>query len=317
MVCFVMDIQIVGTGSYVGEEVVRNEDLEKRIRNYDYERNPGKSFAQWVEDVTGIQERRYSSLPMEEMALSALQRSLDFAGLTGEDLDAVIFNTLSAASKCPHPAHVLAERIGNGKAHAVSLNYACSGAVFGLHQAYLLLREEEYSRVAVVSADKLSALLDYDDPKSAILFGDGAGALIIQKGGDGLLSKPFVGHEYSKNICINRVISMKGESVFKEAVRKMLMSGEEVLKRSGVSREEIDYFIPHPANQRIIDLVAEKLGMRDRMLSNLQKEGNLSGAGVLRVFDQAVRDGRITRGDLVLFSCVAGSYCYGACLVKY
>ncbi len=312
-----MEARVIGVGSYIGEETVTNKDLEGKITGYD---SSSGDFSAWVERVSEIQERRYSSLSVEEMAVLALEECLKSCNVSSKEIDLLILNTFGNTLPCPNISQRVGKIIGNLSLIPKQINNACAGFVYGVKEAYHTLISDPYIKtVAVVSADKLSERCNYSDPKSAVLFGDGAGAVILQRSDEpGILGVPFVTGEYSDQIKIDTYIEMPGgPRIMRAAVDAMVIAAEKALERTELKKEEVDFFIPHQANGRILRNLAKQLNLEEKMLSTLAHEGNLSGASMMRTFDTYVKNGTIKRGDVVLFTAVGGGYCSGAFVMRY
>lgn len=315
-----MNAKIIATGSYLGESIITNKSLESKIYNYNKESG---DFSAWVERVSGIKERRYSNLSIEEMAKNSLEQALESSDVKAEDIDMIILNTMgpsNSAQICPNIAQRAGHLIGNNHLLPKQLNNVCAGFIYGIQEAYSHLTSSSYlNTIAIISADKLSSRINYHDPRSAILFGDGASCVILQKSEEpGFLGEPFIGAEFSNAIKIEKYIDMDGGPfILKAAVNKMYLAAQEALNRSKLSSP--DFIIPHQANSRIILGLAQKLksnGINAAVLSNLEYEGNRSGASMMITLDSNIRNNTIKPGNTILFTAIGGGYVYGSFVIR-
>ncbi|MBI2129925.1 beta-ketoacyl-ACP synthase 3 [Candidatus Woesearchaeota archaeon] len=358
------NISIAGTGSYLPERVVDNKELEKLVRNYDYEKSG--DFCKWAKNLTGVEKRHYAGdvrrMPFwlkindlvishftnkkrlswleianlfkdkyyisnkettEEMAANAAKNALEAANMNASDIDLIILNTFTPHSKIPNPALEVGNLIGNGKAIAFPINTACSGFIYGLWNAYNAIKSGASNNVLVVSSETLSKVSDFDDPKTAVLWGDGAGAAVLKKSINGVLYMPYIGSEYSDHIKLNEskedeLVHMPGGPlIMRRAVNAMINAAKIVLEKNNLKKEDINWLIPHQANYRIIEDVAKELGMFEKMLVTIRDEGNISGGSIPRTLDKHAREGKIKRGDMILMTAIGGGYSFGAAIVKY
>jgi len=329
---------IVGTGSYLPERVLTNNDLEKMVDTSD----------EWITTRTGIRSRRIAG-PGEEtstMAATAAKRALDMAGLAAEDVDLIIVGTITPEKAMPSCACLVQEKIGAVNATAFDVNAACSGFLFGLDVADKYIKADPGKKILVIGAETLSARVNWQDRNTCILFGDGAGACVVTGGApgsgivdsrlysDGRLWNLLYLDSMPRRVCPvvppaahgaagitnseSSAIQMQGRDVFKYAVRAMAQAVTELLAGAGVAIEEISIMIPHQANIRILKSLAERLGVPfEKMYVIVQKYGNTSAASVPITIDEANRAGRLLRGDLVLFCVFGGGFTWGTTLMRW
>ncbi|MBU4284197.1 MAG: beta-ketoacyl-ACP synthase 3 [Nanoarchaeota archaeon] len=335
------NVRIAGTGSYLPKNIVSNEKLEKIVKNYDYSKSNG--FSEWVIKVTGIERRYYAdeNETTEEMGAEASEKALKDANLKASDIDLIILNTFTPGKLIPNSAIEVGHLIGNNKIPAITINQACSGFVYAVESAYHYIRSGEYNNILVVASEKLSSITDYSDPKTAVLFGDGAGAIVLQRSDKkGILGMPYIGGKYSpehikvKNTGVDvkdiltkaekeyvkkEYIKMGGgPQVLRQAVNAMVESAKIALRRSNLEIKGIDWLCPHQANKRIIDLTAEHLNMPiEKTLITIEEDGNVSGASNIITLDKSIKQGKVKRGDKILITAVGGGYTMGAFVFEY
>src|ERR1700733_5055720 len=321
---------ITGVGSYVPERILTNADLEKMVETSD----------EWITSRTGIKERRIAA-PDEftsDMAVKAAERAMKMAGVTGEQIDLVIVATITPDMPFPATACLVQQKIGARRAAAFDLEAACSGFIYGLEVAQQFINSRTYDTVLVVGAEKLSSIVDWSDRNTCVLFGDGAGAAILQNrenshglltavmGADGekaeLLFMPGGGSRCpaTKDSVDARLhyLRMEGKETFKSAVQAMQSAAQEVLRRCEIDITKIKCVIPHQANRRIIDAVGERLGATpEQVFVNLHRYGNTSAASVAIALDEAVVSGKIQRGDLVLLVVFGAGLTWGAAVIEW
>ncbi|MBU3941804.1 MAG: ketoacyl-ACP synthase III [Nanoarchaeota archaeon] len=335
------NVRIVGTGSYLPKNIVTNKGLEKMVKNYDYSKY--KDFSDWVISVTGIEQRHYAdeNETTEEMGAEASKKVLEDANLKASDIDLIILNTFTPGTLIPNSAIEVGHLIGNNNIPAITINQACSGFVYAVESAYHYIRSGKYNNVLVVASEKLSSITDYSNPKTAVLFGDGAGAAVLQRSDKkGILGIPYIGGKYSpehikvkntgvdvKDILTNaekeyvkkEYIKMGGgPQVLRQAVNAMVSSAKKVLEESELSIEDIDWLCPHQANRRIIDSTAKYLNMPiEKTLITIEEDGNVSGASNIITLDKSIKQGKVKRGDKILMTAVGGGYTMGAFVFEY
>ncbi|RLJ69953.1 3-oxoacyl-[acyl-carrier-protein] synthase III [Hydrogenivirga caldilitoris] len=309
-----MGTKIVGTGISLPENVLTNFDLEKLVDTSD----------EWITTRTGIKERRIAKEEsVVEMAKEASLQALKRANLQPEDIDVVVVATLTPEKKFPSTGCLLQAELGITSGYAFDLSAACSGFLYSLEVADGLLKSGKARRVLVVGVEKLSEIVDWTDRSTCVLFGDGAGAVILENSDDGselLASKMYSEGNLWDILYADKCgyIKMKGRELFKVAVRNMEEACREVLETSGVPPEDISLIIPHQANVRIINALAEKLGIpMERVYINIDRYGNTSAASIPIALHEAIEEGRLKRGDLVLMTAMGGGLTWGAALLRY
>lgn len=327
--------RITGTGVGFPQKRVTNDDLAKRIDTND----------EWIRERTGIRERRVSETgnPAEQnssLGLAAAKNAMEMAGKTPDDIDAIFYATCSPDTLVPSTACWLQQKLGAKRAWGIDLNAACSGFVFGLSTADQFIRSGQIKTALVIGAEVLSTFVDWDDRTTCILFGDGAGAAIVERteadnprrilsshlrtegelwelfhipaGGSNLEVTP---ENYEKRL---HKMQMKGKEIFKVAVKTLSDFAVQALEHNGLSLKDLDWVVPHQANLRIIEAVAKRLGLpMEKMLVNIDRFGNTSAATVPTAFDEAVRDGRVKPGQLVLFDVFGAGLTYGSILLRW
>ncbi len=321
---------ITGIGSYVPEKILTNHDLEKMVETSD----------EWIVTRTGIRQRRIAAKDefTSDMAAKAAQRAMKMAGVTAGQIDLIVVATITPDMPFPATACLLQHKIGATGAAAFDLEAACSGFIYGLEIGQQFIMSRTYDTVLVVGAEKLSAITDWTDRNTCVLFGDGAGAVILQNrershglltavmGADGekgdLLFMPAGGSRCpaSKSTVNARMhyLRMEGKETFKNAIQAMKSAATEVLRRCEIDISRIKCVIPHQANRRIIDAVGERLGAKpEQLFVNLEKYGNTSAASVAIALDEAVASGRVTRGDLVLLIVFGAGLTWGAAVIEW
>jgi len=302
--------KISGVGSYVPPKIVTNDDLSKTVETSD----------QWIRERTGITERRVSdeNTATSDLALIAAQKALASAKVAAEEIELILVCTCSPDSLFPSTACILQDKLGAGSAAAFDLSAACSGFNYGLATASSFIESGKYKKILLVGADTLTKYLDWTDRGTCILFGDGAGAVVLEATtenqgvlaswlkAEGSLGKYLTmpgGGSRDPEEKNGRFIRMDGKEVFKFAVRILETSIYEVLKIGALNLSDIDLFIPHQANIRIIDHVTKKLGLpKEKVYVNLQKYGNTSAASIPIALDEAFAEGKIQPGNLLILS---------------
>ena len=314
--------RIVGTGAYLPEKVLTNFDLEKMLDTTD----------EWIRTRTGI-ERRHIAAEDEatsDLSEQACRSALEAAGLTPADIDLVVVGTCTPDLVFPNVACLLQERMGMSGA-AFSVEAACSGFVYALSVADKFVRAGQAKRALVSGAEVMSRIIDWTDRETCVLFGDGAGAVVLEASEEaGILYTDLGADGRYRNLLyadsgVSRVkqegettLMMKGNEVFKVAVRTLEGMVDRVLSENGLEQGEIDWFVPHQANLRIIRATARRLGLpMERVVLTVRDHGNTSAASIPMALDTAVRDGRIKPGDLVLMEAFGGGFTWGASLVRY
>ncbi len=317
-----MYTKILGTGSYLPVQVRSNADLEKMVETSD----------EWIVTRTGIRERRIAA-PDETVAtmgLTAAERALEMAGVDKNDVGLIIVATTSSSHAFPSSACQIQNLLGIKDSAAFDLAAACAGFTYALSVADQYVKSGAVRYALVIGSDVLSRKLDEDDRGTVILFGDGAGAVLLGASKEeGILSTHMHadGHygnllslEYPNQKTPDQptYLTMAGNEVFKVAVTQLAHIVDETLQANNMDREQLDWLVPHQANLRIISATAKKLGMgMDKVVVTLDRHGNTSAASVPTAFDEAVRDGRIKRGQLVLLEAFGGGFTWGSALVRF
>ncbi len=308
-----MGISIRGMGYYVPNRVLTNFELEKMVDTSD----------DWITTRTGIKERRVAgSESLTDMAYRASLEALESAQIDPQEIDAIILATLTPDLGFPASACLLQARLGANRAYAFDISAACSGFLYGLEIASSMLSSGRAKRVLLVGVEKLSQIVDWTDRATCVLFGDGAGAVVLSSDGEGELLASVMRSDgsYWEILYAERCgyIKMKGKELFKLAVRSMADVCEEVMQRAGVSTQDIDLIVPHQANIRIMQALAEKLNVpMEKVYSNIHKYGNTSAASIPIALCEAYKEGRLKRGDLVLLTAMGGGLTWGASLIRF
>jgi len=318
--------RIVGTGGYLPEKVVTNADLEKMLDTSD----------EWIRERTGISERRIArdDETSGDMAEVAAQRAMQAAGVNPQDIGLLIVGTTTPDLVFPSTACLLQARLGLPDCGAMDVNAACSGFLYALSIADKYIRCGEVKKALVIGVEKLSAMTDWNDRGTAVLFGDGAGAVVLEASQEaGILSTHIhAAGRHSDLLCTDVGVStgfkpeegggvrikMKGNEVFKVAVRTLGRIVDETLEHNNMKKSELDWLIPHQANLRIISATAKKLGMTmDQVVITVDRHGNTSTASVPLALDEAVRAGKIKRGEVLLLEAFGGGFTWASALIKY
>ncbi|MFH1826057.1 MAG: beta-ketoacyl-ACP synthase III [bacterium] len=320
-----MKAKIIGVGSQVPDKVVTNNDLTKLVDTSD----------EWIQARTGIKERRVSdeNTPTSDLAISAARKALASAKMAAQDLDLIIVGTTSPNYLFPSVGCILQNELNAKSAAAFDVSAACSGFNYALTVATKFVESGSHKNVLVVGADTLTKYLDWTDRGTCILFGDGAGAVVLTRSDDDsgvlaswLKAEGHLGHHLTMpgggsrdpEQKRGRFIKMDGKEVFKFAIRVLGESIQEVLKQANLQIEDVDLFIPHQANARIIDHVVKKFKLSpDKVFKNLEKYGNTSAASIPLALDEAVAAGKIKKGDLVLLSGFGAGLTAGANLIRW
>lgn len=323
-----LPVGILGTGKYVPERVLTNKDLEQMVETND----------EWIMTRTGMKERRIAAEDQasSDLAYEASLIALRNAGITAEDLDLIIVATITPDMSFPSTACVLQDRLGAKKAAAFDLSAACSGFIYGLANASNFIATGMYKYALVIGAECLSKITDYTDRNTCILFGDGAGAVILGQAAEGRGFKSFqLGADGSGGDLLKlagggsrlpssarsieekkHFIHMAGSEVFKFAVRIMSGAAEEALAKAGLKKEDIDLLVPHQANIRIIKSSMDRLGLpEEKCMINLHKYGNVSAASIPIALAEADEEGRLKEGDCVVLVGFGGGLTWGASVV--
>lgn len=319
--------RIAGTGSYLPERILTNADLEKIVDTSD----------EWIVSRTGIRERRLAAEDQvtSDLCYEAALKAMEAAGVGPEDIDLIVVGTTTPDLVFPSTAVILQQRLGLRHVAAMDVNAACTGFIYALSIADKWIRVGDAQRALVIGAECLSRMLDWNERTTCVLFGDGAGAVVLEAAdAPGILSTHL--HANGEHLELLRsyagvstgfdlerpnggvTIEMKGNEVFKVAVRTLGRIVDETLEANQLEKSDLDWLIPHQANLRIITATANKLEMpMERVVLTVERHGNTSAASVPLALDEAVRDGRIQRGQLVLMEAFGGGFTWGSALVRF
>lgn len=323
-------VSITGVGSHVPSRVLTNADLEKMVETSD----------EWITTRTGIRERRIAAAgeATSDLAVEAARRAMESAGVTAAEIDLIIVATITPDMMFPSTACLVQHKLGAVRAAAFDIEAACSGFVYALDIASHFVQSHTYDTVLVIGAEKMSSVVDWTDRNTCVLFGDGAGAAVLQNrpqahgllttclgsdgGKAGLLELPGGGSACPSTAdSVSRrmhYLRMDGKETFKNAVNAMVSAANEAMERCGLTIDQIRCVIPHQANQRILTAVGERLGAGpDQVFVNVDRYGNTSAASVGIALDEAVRSGRIQRGDLVLLVVFGAGLTWGAAVIEW
>lgn len=313
--------RIIGTGHYLPSKVVTNDDLSKIVETND----------EWISERTGIRSRHIVSADEQtsDLCTNAALMALKNAGVEPKELDLVIVATITPDNITPAVATKVAAKIGVRKGvPAFDISAACSGFVYALTMADNMIKLGQAKKTLVIGAESLSKLTDWTDRNTCILFGDGAGAVVLDMSegkGDAsdegiLVTKMFAdGSEYDtlKTLESNNRLWMNGKEVFKYAIPAMTEAAEAVLEEAKVELKDVDWVIPHQANSRIIDGVAKKLGLdEDKVIMTVDHHGNTSAASIPLALSESVENGKVKKGDLILMAAMGAGFTWGGALVR-
>lgn len=317
-----MSFNIIGTGGYVPEKVITNDDLSQMVETND----------EWITQRVGIKTRHVcTDETTGYLAAQAAKKAIEAANIEPDTLDLIIASTVSSDSICPTVGGIVQMETG-ATCPAFDLNSACSGFLFALETAAAYFETGRYKRILVVGAEKISRMVDYTDRNTCVIFGDGAGAAVLEKGDGYIASKlKTIGSDSVISIPSSESLSpfntmktggeyirMKGQETFKFAVNAMTDDIKDLLNENNLDIKDIAYIVPHQANIRIIRFAAKKLGIdEDRVVCNIEKYGNTSSASVALALDELVRSGKLKKGDLIVMAAFGGGLSSGACIVKW
>jgi 3-oxoacyl-[acyl-carrier-protein] synthase-3 len=323
--------RIAGTGASVPDRVLTNADLERIVSTSD----------EWIVTRTGISERRIASdsQATSDLAVRAAATALEAAGVDPIDVELIVVSTVTPDTFFPSTGCILQDRLGASHAAAFDLSAACSGFIYGLSVADAYLRAGLMRNILVIGAETLSKVVDWSDRGTCVLFADGAGAALVQRTtgdsrilsthlyADGSKGKQLIipgggsRHPVSQKVLDENLVTIKmanGNEVFKVAVRSMEDAALAALKANGAEVTDIDLFVPHQANARIINAVAQRLGVpKERIVVNIDRFGNTSAASIPMALDEAVRAGRLKSGDLLLLAAFGGGLTWGSALIRW
>jgi len=319
--------RIAGTGSYLPEKLLTNDDLAKQVDTSD----------EWIRSRTGIRERHIAAEgeTTSDLGYHAAVRALEAAGVDASEIDMIVVGTTTPDLIFPSTACLIQARLGANGCAAMDVNAACSGFVYALSVADKFIRSGDVKTALVVGAETLSRIVDWTERTTCVLFGDGAGAVVLKADSEtGILSTHLHADGAKKELLWNPVgvsvgfrqdepnggarIHMKGNDVFKYAVKALDGVVDETLEANGLDKRDLDWLIPHQANLRIIEATAKRLEMpMDRVIVTVDRHGNTSAGSVPLALDAAVRSGRVQRGQLLLLEAFGGGFTWGSTLLRY
>lgn len=322
-------VGIIGVGEYLPERILTNADLEKMVDTSD----------EWITTRTGIKERRLASKDeaTSDLAINAAREALAGAKLGPKDLDLIIVATITPDMPFPSVASILQNAFSAKKAACFDISAACAGFVYALSTASQFIACGTYKNALIIGAEKLSAITDWKDRNTCVLFGDGAGACVLGEVKSGGIISNYLGCDGSNIGLLNlpaggsrnpasyetvearmHYIKMQGNELFKIAVRTMTDAAEKVLTQAGLKFSDIDLIIPHQANSRIIMAVAKRLGLtEEKIFLNIEKRGNMSSASTATALVEAAKGGRIKKGDIVLLDAFGAGLVWGASVIQW
>jgi len=323
--------KITALGTYVPPEVITNKDLEKLVETND----------QWILERTGIRERHKlaAGKGTSDMCVEAARKCLAARGIEASEVEVIIVGTVTPDMMFPATACLVQDKIGAKGAWGFDVSAGCSGFVFALQAGVKLVESGAHKKVMVIGADANTRMTDYTDRTTCVLFGDGAGAVLIEPAAEGEIGFIDFVHEIdgSGGVSLNlkgggslnpsshetvdkkmHYIFQDGPAVYKFAVRKMAEATGKVLERNGITGADLGCFIPHQANKRIITATADRLGMDpERVIINIEKYGNTSAGTIPLAMETAIEEGKLKKGDLVLLAAVGAGFSVGACLMRW
>lgn len=318
--------KIIGTGGYLPKKVLTNKDLEKMVETDD----------QWIRDRTGIEQRHIveDSQTTSDLAYKASILALEMAGIKAEELDMIIVATTTPDKVFPSTATILQQKLGNKFSPAFDIQAVCTGFIYALSVADQFVKTGMSKKVLVVGAETLSKITNWTDRNTCVLFGDGAGAVVLESSTEpGILSTHiYADGQYEELLHVpsgiskvaqtddiaERTMSMKGNEVFKIAVNTLSSIAAETLEANNLTKDDLDWLVPHQANLRIIKATAKKLNLDEKnTVITVNKHANTSSASVPLALNEAVIDGRIKRGELLLLEAFGGGFTWGSALIKF
>ncbi|MPQ77067.1 beta-ketoacyl-ACP synthase III [Hydrogenovibrio sp. JE_KL2] len=318
--------RIIGTGGYLPEKVMTNADLEKIVDTSD----------EWIRERTGIEQRRIAADNQTtcDLAYEASIQAMEMAGVQASELDLIIVATTTPDKIFPSTATLLQQRLNNHGAPAFDVQAVCTGFVYALSIADQFMQTGMSKKALVVGAETLSRITNWEDRNTCVLFGDGAGAVVLEASSEpGILSTHiYADGQYEELLHVpsgpskkpatddisERTMHMKGNEVFKIAVNTLSSIAKETLEANNISKTDLDWLVPHQANLRIIKATAKKLSLGDdQTVITVNKHANTSGASIPLALNEAVRDGRIQRGQTLLLEAFGGGFTWGSALIKY
>jgi len=320
-----MKAVIRGIGSYLPDRIMHNSEMSKLVDTSD----------EWIRERTGIQQRHIAADGeyTSDLGFKAARAALDHAGITSDDLDLVVVSTSTPDFTFPSTATIIQEKLGMHHGAAFDVQAVCSGFIYGSHVVNSMLKSGAAKSALLIGAETFSRILDWEDRGTCVLFGDGAGAMVLQAE-ENPENEAGILHSYVRSDGRHREmlfvdggpsrtqtvghLRMLGNQVFKHAVTDIAQVMRDCAEQAGVPISDIDWFVPHQANQRILNAVARKLKLRpEQVVSTVADHANTSAASVPLAMDRAVKDGRIKRGDLVMLEAFGGGFTWGATLLRY
>lgn len=308
-----MGVRIIGTGSHLPSKVLSNLDLEKMVDTSD----------EWIKTRTGISERRIARQKetASELAIMAGRQALESANVCPDEVGAIIVATVTPDMPFPSTACFVQKGLKAFSSVCFDVSAACAGFLYALTVGEQFVKSDFCKTVLVIGSEVFSRITDWTDRNTCVLFGDGAGACVLRncKEGQGILALDLgTDSRASELLMVPRYIKMKGNDVFKHAVKRLISSTENVLKKSHIDAKDVDLVVPHQANIRIIEAISERLDIpMDKFFVNLDRYGNTSAASIPIALDEALRGGRIKKGDNVLFMAFGGGLVWGSCVVRW
>lgn len=315
--------RIVGTGSYLPSKVLTNRDLERLVDTSD----------EWIYTRTGIRQRHIAAEKesASDLALAASRKAIEAAGIQPKDIDLIVVATTTPDMVFPSTACILQAKLGIRNGPAFDMQAVCSGFVYGLAAADQFMRSGQYGHALVVGAEVYSRILDWKDRSTCVLFGDGAGAVVLKRvRTPGILSSHLhADGSHADMLCVpgtvrggeisgEPLLKMEGNAVFRFAVKVLEEVASEALRANHLEKKDLDWLIPHQANIRIIQATAKKLGLSmEKVVTTVERHANTSAASIPLALDEAARDGRISRGQHVLLAGVGGGFTWGSVLIKW
>ena len=321
--CVMKHAKILGTGSYLPANRVSNDDLAQKVDTSD----------EWITSRTGIKFRHIAAdnEQTSDLAVAAARRALDDAGLAAEDIDLIVVATATPDMQFPATATIVQNKLGMAGCPAFDVAAVCAGFMYALTTAHAYFKSGMAQKALVIGAETFSRILDWNDRTTCVLFGDGAGAVVLGASDEpgiiggklqadgahlGLLKVPA--HMAGGEICGNPYVEMDGPGVFKFAVKTLAKVAEEVIAEAGIGVDEIDWIVPHQANKRIIESTAKHLGLSmDKVVLTVDEHANTSAASIPLALDTGIRRGQIQRGQTLLLEGIGGGFAWGAVLLKY
>jgi 3-oxoacyl-[acyl-carrier-protein] synthase III len=322
-------VGIIGVGEYLPEKILTNADIEKMVDTSD----------EWIISRTGIKERHLAAAGQaaSDLAFKASVQALNNAKIKPEELDLIIVATITGDMPFPSVSAILQNQLQAKKAVCFDISAACAGFVYGLSVAQQFISCGTYKNALVVGSEVLSSITDWQDRNTCVLFGDGAGAVVLSEVKSGGIISTYLGCDGSKTGILNmpaggsrnpatlqtvekrmHYLKMQGNDVFKIAVNTMTEAAETVLRQAGMTFADVDLIIPHQANARIIMAVAKKLGIpEDRVYLNIERCGNMSSASTVTALCEAVQEGKVKKGDIILLDAFGAGLVWGACVIKW